>query len=81
MSTISNHALIYIDLFSTGHSVVLDIPIGTSLQGGLYKLQLKGSGGGIAFNSSTSVTMDIQSYLTFIQTDKSIYKPGQLGMK
>ena len=44
-----------------------------------YSLQLDFLGG-LTSSSSTPIQMDTLSLLTFIQTDKKIYKPGQLGM-
>lgn len=43
-----------------------------------YMLQLYGSGG-LTFSNSTPLQLQTTSYLTFIQTDKPMYKPGDLG--
>ncbi|XP_025115389.1 CD109 antigen-like isoform X1 [Pomacea canaliculata] len=42
-----------------------------------YMLQLNGSGG-LTFSNSTPLQLQTISYLTFIQTDKPMYKPGDL---
>lgn len=44
---------------------------------GSYKLNVVGKGG-LNFRNETSVTYEAKSYSVFIQTDKAIYKPGQL---
>ena len=43
-----------------------------------YTLQLDGSGG-LSFSNSTAINLAPLTHLTFIQTDKKIYKAGQLG--
>jgi len=44
---------------------------------GSYKMTVVGKGG-IEFRNETSITFEPKSYSVFIQTDKGIYKPGQL---
>ncbi|KRT84591.1 hypothetical protein AMK59_1112, partial [Oryctes borbonicus] len=45
------------------------------LQPGNYKLSVRGEGG-IDFQSQTNLMYARRSYAVFIQTDKSVYKPG-----
>ncbi|KAI4464831.1 macroglobulin / complement [Holotrichia oblita] len=45
------------------------------LQPGNYKLSVRGEGG-IDFQSETNLVYARKSYAVFIQTDKSVYKPG-----
>ncbi|XP_076470228.1 CD109 antigen-like isoform X3 [Babylonia areolata] len=65
---------------SDGKTGMLTIPVARGAivgEDGSATLNLEGSGG-LVFTNSTSITMDILTYATFVQTDKSIYKPGDL---
>ena len=43
-----------------------------------YKLEVSGTGA-LTFNGSQIVSIEEKSFSVYIQTDKSIYKPGQKG--
>lgn len=45
---------------------------------GNYKLKVEGDDGGDKFSNETALQFEKKSYSVFIQTDKAIYKPGQL---
>ena len=62
----------------TGYSGLLEIQVGTSIPADSYTLKLDGAGG-LVFTNTTSITLDPLTHLTFIQTDKSIYKASQLS--
>lgn len=54
-------------------SIKLMVPATASLAS--YTLQVKGSGG-LIFTNETTVTTEMKTLSTYIQTDKAIYKPG-----
>ncbi|KAL8602917.1 hypothetical protein ACOMHN_062612 [Nucella lapillus] len=49
------------------------VPILSSAEGSSYTLKLDGSGG-LTFTNSTPITLESQTMVTLVQTDKSIYK-------
>jgi CD109 antigen len=55
---------------------ILNLEIG-EWSSGNYKLIVKGRGG-FEFNNETTLEYQQKSYSVFIQSDKAIYKPGQL---
>lgn len=44
---------------------------------GIYRLNVVGKGA-LSFRNETTISFEAKSYSVFIQTDKAIYKPGQL---
>lgn len=59
-----------------GETRILNLEIGEWSKGN-YKLIVEGKGG-FEFKNETSLEYQQKSYSVFIQTDKAIYKPGQL---
>lgn len=54
----------------------LQLPFGSSSDD--YNLQVKGySDGQLLFSNHTVLSFEQKSFSVFIQTDKSVYKPGQ----
>ena len=45
---------------------------------GNYKLKVEGDDGNDTFSNETELQFEKKTYSVFIQTDKAIYKPGQL---
>ncbi|XP_070198324.1 CD109 antigen-like [Littorina saxatilis] len=65
---------------NSGESAILKIQVADTVlpdPEGIYHLQLDGAGG-IIFSNSTTIHLAPITHLTFIQTDKKIYKAGQL---
>lgn len=44
-------------------------------------VQVNGKGGSLTFSNETSIDYEAKSISIFIQTDKAMYKPGQIGKK
>lgn len=63
-------------LLNSEETRILNLEIG-EWGPGTYKLSVVGSGG-IEFRNESTITYEAKSYSVFIQTDKAIYKPGQL---
>ncbi|KAG8196513.1 hypothetical protein JTE90_012327 [Oedothorax gibbosus] len=61
---------------NSGETQVLNFEIG-EWSSGNYSLIITGEGG-MNFKNQTILTYEHKSYSVFIQTDKAIYKPGQL---
>ncbi|GBM39099.1 CD109 antigen [Araneus ventricosus] len=61
---------------NSGETQILNFEIG-EWSSGNYSLIVSGEGG-MAFENQTILTYEHKSYSVFIQTDKAIYKPGQL---
>lgn len=63
-------------LVNSEETRIINLEIGEWASGS-YKLIVVGRGG-IDFRNETSISYQAKSYSVFIQTDKAIYKPGQL---
>lgn len=63
-------------IINTDETRILKFEIGEWASGS-YKVNVVGKGG-LNFRNETSITYEAKSYSVFIQTDKAIYKPGQL---
>ena len=63
-------------IVNPGETRILNLEIGEWSKGN-YKLIVEGKGG-FEFKNETSLEYQQKSYSVFIQTDKAIYKPGQL---
>nr|BAK64112.1 thioester-containing protein [Hasarius adansoni] len=61
---------------NSGETQILNFEIG-EWSSGNYSLIVTGEGG-MTFRNQTILTYEHKSYSVFIQTDKAIYKPGQL---
>ena len=61
---------------NSGETQILSFEIG-EWSSGNYSLIVTGEGG-ISFRNQTVLTYEHKSYSVFVQTDKAIYKPGQL---
>ncbi|GIY59393.1 CD109 antigen [Caerostris extrusa] len=61
---------------NSGETQILNFEIG-EWSSGNYSLIVTGEGG-MTFENQTVLTYEHKSYSVFIQTDKAIYKPGQL---
>ncbi|XP_015930765.2 CD109 antigen isoform X2 [Parasteatoda tepidariorum] len=61
---------------NSGETQILNFEIG-EWSSGNYSLIVEGDGG-LKFRNQTVLTYEHKSYSVFIQTDKAIYKPGQL---
>lgn len=46
---------------------------------GSYMVHMEGTGTGLTFSNETSIDYEAKSISIFIQTDKAMYKPGQIG--
>ncbi|KAK7114959.1 CD109 antigen-like isoform X3 [Littorina saxatilis] len=62
---------------SNGETKKLEIQIGANIALSSYTLQLDGTGG-LTFSNSTPIQLAPLTHLTFIQTDKKMYKASQL---
>ena len=63
-------------ILNTDDTRIINFEIG-EWSAGNYKLSAIGKGG-LTFRNETSIQFEQKSYSVFIQTDKAIYKPGQL---
>lgn len=63
-------------IVNPGETRILNFEIGEWGPGN-YKLIVDGKGG-LNFHNETKIKYEAKSYSVFIQTDKAIYKPGQL---
>jgi CD109 antigen len=61
---------------NTTETRIVNLEIGEWSKGN-YKLIVKGKGG-LEFSNETTLKYEQKSFSVFIQTDKAIYKPGQL---
>lgn len=61
---------------SPSETRILNLEIGEWAKGN-YKLLVEGNIGSFQFSNSTDIQYEAKSLSIFVQTDKSIYKPGQ----
>ncbi|KAK7504615.1 hypothetical protein BaRGS_00004101, partial [Batillaria attramentaria] len=61
---------------SSGETKMLEIAVPENAPDGVYKLHIDGTGG-LTIRNSTDIKFNPLNRLTFIQTDKTIYKAGQ----
>lgn len=62
---------------SKGHPGTIDLQIPADLKTGSYELHVAGSGG-LTFKNQTRVTFSAKAMSVYVQTDKAMYKPGQI---
>ncbi|ODM93569.1 hypothetical protein Ocin01_13117 [Orchesella cincta] len=60
-----------------GASQLITLQVGDLIDGGTYNLTVKGTGG-LEFENTTQLEYSAKSSAILIQTDKPIYKPGEL---
>ena len=64
---------------NTGQSdVTISLQVPADIPSGSYRVNITGTGS-LPFKNSTVVYGSFKSVSLFIQTDKAIYKPGDLG--